>query len=66
MSTIPFRWVDPFDRMTGLDGRNRGPYAGFVYARAQAAREEYDRALGRDPRPSPALRALAKKYGGKP
>lgn len=37
-----------------------------AYERLRRAQAEYDRALGRDPRPSPALQALAKKYGRKP
>jgi len=60
-------FVNPFSVILGVDRElltQKTPAS--VHERLRRAQAEYDRALGRDPRPSPALRALAKKYGTKP
>lgn len=56
-------FVNPFSVITAVDRElltQKTPAS--VIERLRSAQAEYDRALGRDPRPSPALQALARKY----
>ncbi len=60
-------FVNPFAVIMGVDRElltQKTPAA--VHERLRRAQAEYDRALGPDPRPSPALQALARKYGWRP